>query len=380
VHHFSVRHLRDFSFFLSFFFPLEGQPTMARNHADDISSTETAGEHTHLLRFSESLRSESGDSFQPESANAILVRARRLLYLSHLFNQFSENAWQFCLVLFLASFSNYESLILVCSYGLVSGLCVCLFGSAAGRFIDGANRLLVARRFIGTENFAVLLATLFCYILLAEQGKNPPEIENEAKWSRLQGVPTDPLSIFLLIGIHILGAAARILDSGFVVAIERDWIVVMSRFMLAPDISSNEQLQRQKNWLSETNVAMKQIDLSCKVVAPAFAGFFVALLDDGTDPHHGSDLRGAALFVGCLNAMALVVEYICTAKIYHEIPDLAIKSTPGQSLENGHKGTPPALKVEKKVDEDRCILKVPNGLKLYLEQPVSFAGVGLSLL
>ena len=43
--------------------------------------------------------------------------ARKLLYFSHLFDQFSEGTWQFCLVLFLAAFSNYESLVLVSTYG-----------------------------------------------------------------------------------------------------------------------------------------------------------------------------------------------------------------------------------------------------------------------
>jgi hypothetical protein len=231
-----------------------------------------------------------------------LAQARKLLYLSHLFNQFSENAWQFCLVLFLAAFSNYESFILVSTYGLVSGLSVCCFGPKIGRFIDGTERLLVARLFIGLENFAVLSATFCCYALLSNR---------EDDTTRMSGVPTDPKSVFLLIGIHILGAMARVLDSGFIVAIERDWVVEMSQSLdFPPDLSRSENSLRDKMWLTETNVFLKQIDLSCQIAAPAFAGFIVAYLDDGTDPHHGSDLRGAAIFVGCLNASALVVEYI----------------------------------------------------------------------
>jgi hypothetical protein len=351
---------------------------MARRDVEELSSEETSGERTHLLSLSASLQSTgSTTSCQSEPANAILVRARRLLYLSHLFNQFSENAWQFCLVLFLAAFSNYESLILVSSYGLVSGLCVCYFGSVAGRFIDGANRLLVARRFIGLENCAVLLATLFCYMLLTDQHDGSTTNDNETAGSRLRGVPTDPKSVLLLIGIHLLGATARILDSGFIVAVERDWIVVMSKVMVNNDLTPKDQVDKQKKWLSETNVTMKQIDLSCKVAAPAFAGFFVALLDDGTDPHHGSDLRGAALFVGCLNAMALVVEYICTARIYHLIPDLAVK-TSSSAHSNGHTDSSSESKGEAR--ENLCLLRLPKGLKVYLEQPISFAGIGLSLL
>jgi hypothetical protein len=273
----------------------------------DDHDLKSSQESAHLLYQSESsLTAENATSLEVQ-----LGHARRLLYLSHLLNQFSENAWQFCLVIFLAAFSNYESLILVSTYGLCSGLFVCSLGAKIGRFIDGTDRLFVARLFIGLENFAVLTATALCYALLLDQGSKSTEHEvDDGLTSRMSGVPTDPKSVVLLIGIHFLGALARVLDSGFVVAIEKDWIVVMSESVTSPDLTRSQNLQRQKVWLTETNVLMKQIDLSSKIVAPAVAGFIVAFLDDGTDPHHGSDLRGAALFVGCLNAMALVVEYI----------------------------------------------------------------------
>jgi hypothetical protein len=344
------------------------------------SSSSSLTETSNLLPLSEVSSSESTiQSSQNPASEAALCKARRLLYLSHFFNQFSENAWQFCLVLFLAAFSNYESLILVCSYGLVSGACVCYFGSAAGRFVDGTNRLVVAQTFIGMENFCVLVATFFCYLLL--RGKDDPSdiLQLESKWERLNGVPTDPYSVFLLVGIHLLGATARILDSGFVIAIERDWIVVMSKVLFGGD--SPEEKALQKNWLSETNVVMKQIDLSCKVVAPALAGFFVALFDDGSQHNHGSDLRGAALFVGLLNVMALIVEYICTIKIYNEIPSLRTKVSKPQS---GHPSTTPngehKATNDNEVEKPRCFLRLPNGLSVYFKQPISWAGVGLSLL
>ena len=125
-----------------------------------------------------------------------LSRARRLLYISHFFNQFSGISWQFCLVLFLAAFSNYESLILVSSYGLLSSGAVCYFGTAAGRFIDGTNRLFVARSFIGLENFAVLSATLCCYVLLNRANLNQD--------TEFEGIPSDPFSVFLLVGVLVL--------------------------------------------------------------------------------------------------------------------------------------------------------------------------------
>jgi hypothetical protein len=318
-------------------------------------------------------------------AAEVLAKARRLLYLSHVFNQFSETAWQFCLVLFLAAFSNYKSLMLVSTYGLLSGLAVFLFGSTAGRFIDHANRLLVARRFIWAENICVLLATICCYMLLA---RNQVEditdtIDNGSKWQGFQGVPTDFWSIVLLIGVHLLGATAKIFDLGFLVAVERDWVVVMSRFLTDDGLPHGKKLENQKKWLSETNVTMKQIDLSCKVAAPAIAGFCIALLDDGTDPHHGSDLRGAAVFIGALNTLALLVEYVCTAMIYHQIPDLAIKSKRDQAKAREREPTSSTDEEKKNVARKTSpprLCRMPDGLRVYLDQSISWAGVGLALL
>lgn len=312
-----------------------------------------------------------------------LMKSRRLLYLSHFFNQFSENSWQFCLVLFLAAFTNYQSLILVSSYGLVSTGSVCYFGSRTGRFIDGTNRLVVAQQFIGFENCAVLLATFCCYLLLSQSQGEGHELSTLSGSSRLKGVPTDSWSLFLLASIHILGATAKILDTGFLVAVERDWIVVMSTCIPCTSSDVSEKFNKQKAWLSDTNVAMKQIDLGCQVVAPTFAGLFVALFDDGTRKDKGANLVGAAVFVGILNAMALVVEYICTAKIYHDVPALAFKRVSSTlDIEKTAKIHDDANNhVKSRADKSSySFFPVPEELKVYLEQDVCWAGIGLSLL
>ena len=353
-------------------------------------------ESSPLIPTTESSSSSAEHIHSNKSTDVVLGKARRMLYVSHLFAQFSENAWQFCIILFLAAFSNYKSLILVSTYGFVSYLSVCVFGSTAGRFIDKADRLFVAQRFIWSENIAVLVATLFCYVLLASAQQQDDDTQsinyNPSKWDRFQGVPTDSISIALLVGVHILGATAQILDKGFLVAMERDWIVVMSRYPLnRGDLTQQEQVDVQKRWLSDTNVAMKQIDLSCKIAAPAVAGYFIALLDDGSDSHHGSDLGGAALLVGALNGMALIVEYICTKIIYDQIPDLAIRttsqSTPGEDdstnrdEENGSSsGGDVASAKQEKASLTNRLCRLPDSLRVYLRQPVSWAGIGLSLL
>lgn len=337
-----------------------------------------------------------------------LPHARKLLYTTHLFAQFSDVAWQFCLILFLAAFTNYKSFMLVSTYGLISGITVCLFGSLAGRFIDSSNRLFVAQRFIWTENILVVIATMLSYMLLT---RDLPEsavyhdVDNDTDeestswlWSRLNGVPLDPISVALLIGIHIFGSAAEILSRGFLVSIERDWIVVMSKLASrnygSSSTTSIDQLtchpdDDEKAWLSETNVTMKQIDLSAKVCAPAIAGFLIAAFRDSSqqdNDEHGKDLRGAAVLVGLLNVASLTVEYVCTAYIYKIIPDLAVKpktatTTTSNNGDNKNDDRITQLLLVERESSSGCrFCKLPYGLKVYMDQSVAWGGIGFALL
>ena len=67
------------------------------------------------------------------------------MYVSHLFAKGSDIVWQFCLVLFLAAFTNYENLILVSTFNLFSGLVVCFTGGYIGNFIDKNERLFTGK-------------------------------------------------------------------------------------------------------------------------------------------------------------------------------------------------------------------------------------------
>ena len=316
-----------------------------------------------------------------------LLRIRWWLYTSHLFAQGSDNLWQFSIVLVLAALSNYNSLMLVSTYGLMTGLFVCYWGSSAGHFVDTHNRLYVAQVFILTENVCVVLATVVCYILLARDTEQLVEQNDTttqqhgtgiAHWiqSRFDGVPSDPFSVVLLLAIHLFGAAAQILATGFTVAIERDWIVVMSNLV------SKDQ---QSTWLSETNIAMKQIDLACKIGAPAMAGFIMSAAmnqNSNATMDHGRGMRGVVVLVGVINIMALVVEYTCTYKIYHLIPELAVTARERKKVEDP--ATNSAIQVPTKETQEELrgcgFLRLPSGLRIYLNQPIALGGIGYALL
>lgn len=374
--------------------------------------------------------------------------------------------WQFCLVLFLAAITNYQSFELVSTYGMFSCIAMIYCGNSLGNFIDSTyssvSRLSKVRQLIHYQNISTLLATFFCYELLVYVASFPSSDSEESDKEHNERKLYSPYYIFLLISLHILGAAGSVLDRGLMVAYERDWIVVMSEvvtfieknsmmgegmtssssssvFMavenicdirdtqyeyeeddddfnnnkkevfsgirddieipstiLHPQISNitnnndddkftAEEIeqraeQKQKEWLTQTNVTMRQIDLSCRVVGPALAGFLVAYFDASSsssnstttsDHHNQGDLSNAAILIGVLTVTSLIAELICATKIYSLIPEL---STSSSSL--------PQQKMQIEIP-DEAITKntsMIEGLQVFWNQSVVWSGFALSLL
>ena len=331
-----------------------------------------------------------------------LSSARRLLYISHFFAQFSDWAWQFAIILFLAAFTDYQSLMLVSTYGLATGMSVCLFGSAAGQFIDRADRMFVMRFFVLAQNACCIMATILCYFLLVKDNsafRNGPIVNEGPQWmnvflSRLNGVPLSAENIALLVGIHLLGSASVLLNQGFLVAVERDWIVVMSK-LASPQYGSvsvkNICDVESNSWLSDTNVIMKQIDLTSTIAAPALTGFILSLFNAGVKNVHGQNLTPAAVLVGGLNAAALVAEYFCCLQIYSMIPDLASKDPENKRIACEKEQAEAMLKKQEEgkgpnaTEEDERLqscgfFRLPYGLRVYLRQSISLGGIGFALL
>jgi len=393
---------------------------------------------------------------QQQSQNqSDLRQARHLLYLSHAVSQFTECLWQFVLILFLAALCQYESLILVSTFGLAVGLSVCLGGSTVGRFIvDGLPRRTAAQVLIATENLSSLLTTILsAWLLLGHLGGSNNHYNNSLMEETTSStttitttttttqeedsftlptatlapvlanpssmmVPLDVTSLVLLLGIHIFGSLAQVLARGYLVAIERDWVVVMSTqataatatatnyavnearanhppiqssvekkynhddddddtyhndvdspvksFRLLPSSSTASssssstctapavatEEEPNTEWLSETNVIMRQIDLLVKILSPAVASVVIGAVrrnhQDGVstnnndDDHHrhrhhnydSQDLMGAAILVVVVTVAAFVIEWMCTVRIDQLVPALGVKNTDEEEEED----------------------------------------------
>ena len=361
-----------------------------------------------------------------------LQRARYCLYTSHFFAQFSQQSWEFSLTLFLAAYTNYENVILVSSYGIVTGLLICTMGSSVGRhFVDNTqwDRLSSTRCLVWTQNGCVILATLLSFALLLLQqstsqsssssSSSPPQSDTQNTLNHM-----DPTSLILMVGLHIFGPLSTMLDKAFLVSIERDWVVVMGEYARDNHHKEATTATNTTTWLYETNVTMKQIDLGCRIAAPALAGLMIGMVEESFRNSHSSNitvtvadvtsltntnnyvnhhitsnahLAYTALFIGLLNGLALVVEYICTFMIYRLIPPLSMKKHSYSSSVNTatmttHTITPYETSKEHNDQPKQQYftywmvefcgqrLAAPSGLRLYLTQPISWAGISLSLL
>ncbi len=382
-------------------------------------------EDTPLMLYSPS--SEEHEHISEIEEN--LSQARKSLYISYLVAKFTEFTWQFCLIIFLTALTGYKSLTLVSTYGLFTGLVACYGGPSIGRFVDSIkySRIYIAKSFIGVQNLSVVIATLCCFVLLrtvTEDDVSSFSADVPSKNHIKNFMPAfNATSLVLLIAIHIFGAIAKLTDTGMTVAMERDWIVVMSKvasydieddddefgFQTETSESSfcgeslahvsigsisvgNANLDKgiirrlkEKTWLAQTNTAMKQIVLLCKVGGPAIAGIYLAAFDQNdptnitsTNISHWHHLSYAAMIMGILNLISLYVELVCIEQIYDLIPFLADRPT----VEKGGEVDVEIMPTGSEGCGLFSSIKIglPRSLSLYFEQPISPGGFALALL
>ena len=366
---------------------------------------------------------------EPKTVIEVLNDSRRILYFSHLYAKFSEICWQFCLILFLMALTDYRSIILVSTYGIFSNIVVCFGGPLTGKYIDSVHltRLHIARVFICIENLSVILASASCFILLRmahqDQQGNYSNDSNDDYFSDLFTAVTTPLtwkSWLLLIIIHIMGAVGKVTDQAMSVALERDWIVEMSKLAsydddtvmdsmdtLNPEINTHggsispsvatssisfgssvvvdsTMIRKLKitQWLSQTNTSMTQIDLLCKVSAPAAAGIFFSFFDSAntSEGAHFLKLSYAAMIIGFANLFSLYIEFICITSIYENIPSLSRRITKENSVNSIKEIDLDEIEETSKNGTMCNLISVPEGLKVYFRQHIWPAGIAMAFL
>jgi solute carrier family 40 (iron-regulated transporter), member 1 len=202
------------------------------------------------------------------------------LYTSHTLSVWNSRLFEFGAVLFLATITP-GTLFYASTYALIRNLAAILLASRIGYYVDRLNRLVTVRISIILQRAAVSVSCLLFAILAGEDW--PQEV-----------------FVVLFVSLVILACVEKIGSIVNTIAIERDWIPVIS-----------ESLTYDRSVL---NATMRRIDLIAKLVAPVIISLvqtystFWAIVT-------------TFLFSVCF----MLVEYIAIAKVYSGVPELAVK-------------------------------------------------------
>ncbi|CUS11812.1 unnamed protein product [Tuber aestivum] len=211
--------------------------------------------------------------------NGITLR----LYLSHFLSTWNSRVFEFGALLFIANL--YPNTLLPGSlYALVRGVSAVLGSPRVGRYVDSGDRLRVVRVSIVAQRIAVVLS---CGGLLVVRG----------------GVGGFVWGAVVMGFLAVLACCEKLASVGNLIAVERDWVVVVA--------GGNEDA------LQVLNSQMRRIDLFCKLLGP----LAVSMAD-------GISTVVAIYVVLGLNLVSVGVEYFAIAgvslmlEVYRKFPAL----------------------------------------------------------
>lgn len=267
---------------------------------------------------------------QNKAPRALLYR----LYISHTLSTWNARTFEFGAVIFLAAIFP-GTLFFASCYALFRSAAAAALGSWIGSLVDSKNRLYIVRQSIIWQRISVALSCLILAMLLA-------------------GNPQNGLIVYgLFATIVALAGIEKLAFVANTVAVERDWIIV---------VSDSLGVERQ-----ELNSAMRRIDLICKLIAPLGIG----LLD-------GYSTKIAIWVVFSQNAISVLIEYFAIAQVYAAVPELGRGKELGNTTETPRSpgGTP--------IAPSRTTLStIKNNIrpwKDYFQNPAFLASFSLSLL
>ncbi|KAI9009761.1 Ferroporti-1 [Gaertneriomyces semiglobifer] len=177
-----------------------------------------------------------------------------------------------------------DTLLPVSLYGFIVTLFAILLSSYVGSLIDRNARLPVVRTALSLQCMCIAASSLVLYIV--------------ARWASHRNAVT-----YVLFGVSVLlGVLLRLANTAEVIAIERDWTVVIAQ-------GDHMTLTRINGWL-------RRIDLGCKLVAP----LAVSAVAEWSTP------SAAMLAVGGWSLMALPIQQFFVIHVYRRVPALALKA------------------------------------------------------
>jgi hypothetical protein len=217
-----------------------------------------------------------------------------ILYCMHTSFSFVSRVWDMGIILLLADLTN-NSLFIVAIAGFMSAGLSVMFGGPMGAVIDRTNRLTVMHVALIVKLAAVTVGYSISAVMMDERAAVEKTVDST-------GEPKVYHAGIIIYAIPVAVAVANFAFSMIVLSMEKDWIVVLS--------------SHNKEWLSQLNSNLSQIDMACMAIAPVFTGWIFA-------EWSGSFV---AIFLLSSNAVVTLIFFLFVRRVYFAFPPLWLRS------------------------------------------------------
>ena len=194
-----------------------------------------------------------------------------LLYAAHGLSAFGDRLQQFGLPLLLVEAWGSSTLLPAALFALCTQVLSFLLMPAVGSWVDQEPRLQLMRTSILLQNGAIIASCALLSVLAvagsagASQmwGGEIGQIKSRASCVTSSMTWTLPVSVCFT-GILLFSALAELMGAAGTLAIERDWVVLLTA--------------GRSDILAQVNSVLRRIDLGCKVCILQYCACLVAAL------------------------------------------------------------------------------------------------------
>ncbi|KNE62758.1 hypothetical protein AMAG_07943 [Allomyces macrogynus ATCC 38327] len=267
-----------------------------RAHNHDASPADTLYQH-HATGH------ERAHNHDAQSVGPQPVRGIYQLLASHTLETWTSRSWEFAGPIWLADLVP-DSLLPLSIYGVVVCLGAILAGPRIGKYVDSHTRWNAVWITVVIAKVAMVLAALLLHAwFLTVQHPDGSVASTLRGWFGPSGVQNAFLAVLCILGLVIKWS-----NMGYVISVERDWVVVMTN--------------HESTVLSHTNAWIRRIDLLSKMLAP----LAMAAVTTGFKP------LIATLALGGFALVDMVLELILFTHVRKHHPRLSQpKETPDDS-------------------------------------------------
>uniref|UniRef100_A0A8C9WHL9 Solute carrier family 40 member n=1 Tax=Scleropages formosus TaxID=113540 RepID=A0A8C9WHL9_SCLFO len=291
------------------------------------------------------------------------------IYVSGALSMWGDRMWHFAISVFLIELYG-RNLLLTAVFGLVVAGSVLLLGALIGDWVDRNPRNKVAHASLFIQNISVTVCSIVLMLVFSYK-----------QW--IEQIWNGWLTVVCYTVVIVLADVANLASTALTIAIQRDWIVVITGY--------------NRGHLAGMNATMRRIDQVTNILAPLAVGQVMTL---------ASNVVGCGFILGW-NLVSLIVEFIFLSRVYRIVPALSIKpqvddveeevtlgrqekreSLPGEEETQGAiENCNTSIHLKQVSSLPLCLRRIrwllstcKEGWKAYYRQPVFLAGMGLAFL